>query len=197
MSVFEQISSVYDRGMRPLELLIFRRLRHRTFPQVEGRVLELGVGTGVNLPLYGPDARVTGCDASEEMLSWAAQRCQQGCEALVQADVQHLPFADGSFDVVAGSLLFCIVPDPGRGLSEARRVLGAEGRLVLLEHTRGSGLGAFLTDLLNPLWHACSRDCHLNRETVRTVEEAGFELQGVEQHLLGVVRLIEAMVRRD
>ena len=210
MSVFDGLSSIYDRGMRPLEWLIFRRLRRRTFPSLHGDVLELGVGTGVNLPLYGPEARVTGCDTSPEMLTWAAHRHTRSHVALVQTDAQCLPFADGSFDVVTGSLVFCSVAAPARGLVEARRVLRrpepfvpgpkdqgpaegrSGGRLVLLEHTRGSGMGAWLTDILHPLWHTWSRECHLNRETVQAVAEAGFQVQRVERHALGIVRVIEA-----
>jgi ubiquinone/menaquinone biosynthesis C-methylase UbiE len=164
------------------------------FPAIRGDVLELGVGTGINLPLYGPDARVTGCDASSEMLKWAARRRRQSHVALVQADAQHLPFADGSFDVVTGSLVFCSVASPAQGLGEARRTLKPEGRLVLLEHTRGSGLGRWLTDLLHPLWRRWSRECHLNRETVQAVEAAGFRVRRAEQHALGIVRVIEAVV---
>jgi ubiquinone/menaquinone biosynthesis C-methylase UbiE len=194
MSVFDGISSFYDMGLLPLELLILRRLRQQTFPVLKGNVLELGIGTGVNLSLYGPEARVMGCDASKEMLTWAAQRCTETCVGLTQSDVQRLPFADGSFDTVAASLLFCSVADPASGLAEVRRVLRSGGRLVLLEHTRGNGVGAWLTDTLHPLWHAYARDCHLNRETARTVAEAGFQVERVEEHALGIVRVIEATV---
>ena len=195
MSVFNEISSVYDVGVLPLELLIFRRLRQQMFPALRGDVLELGIGTGVNLPLYGPEARVMGCDASGEMLAWAVRHCATTCVGLAQADVQCLPFADGSFDTVAASLLFCSVADPARGLAEVQRVLRPRGRLVLLEHTRGSnGVGAWLTDTLHPLWHAWARDCHLNRETARTVAEVGFRVERVEEHALGIVQVIEATV---
>ena len=194
MSVFDGLAPGYDLGMLPLEWLIFRRLRRRVFPPLNGDVLEMGIGTGINLPLYGPGARVTGCDTSEEMLTWAARHRTRAPVVLAQADVQHLPFPDSSFDVVTGSLVFCSVTDPVQGLAEARRVLRPDGRLVLLEHTRGSGLGAWLTDIFHPLWHTWSRECHLNRETVQTVVEAGFEVQRVEQHALGVVRVIEATI---
>jgi ubiquinone/menaquinone biosynthesis C-methylase UbiE len=192
MAVFDGLASGYDLGMLPLEWLIFRRLRRQTFPPLCGDVLELGAGTGVNLPLYGPGACLVACDASGEMLVRAARRRTRAPVALAQADAQRLPFADGSFDVVTASLLFCSIADPARGLTEVRRVLRSGGRLVLLEHTRGSGLGAWLTDTFHPLWHTWSRECHLNRETARTVTEAGFEVQRVEQYALGIVRMIEA-----
>ena len=193
MSIFDGLAPAYDLGMLPLEWLIFRRLRQRMFPLLRGDVLEIGVGTGVNLPLYGPEARVTGCDTSLEMLAWAAHRPQNGT-ALTQTDVQRLPFPDDSFDVVAASFVFCSVTDPARGLAEARRVLRPAGRLVLLEHTRGSGLGGWLTDTLHPLWHSWTRECHLNRETTQIVAQVGFEVQRVERHAMGIVRVIEATI---
>ncbi len=192
MSVFDGLSSIYDLGMWPLEWLMLRNLRRQTFPLLRGDVLEIGIGTGVNLPLYGPGARVIGCDASEDMLVWAARRSHNGT-SLAQSDVQSLPFANGSFDVVAASFLFCSVADPAQGLAEARRVLRPGGKLVLLEHTRGnSGLGAWLTDTLHPAWIAWNKECHLNRETAQTVAQVGFKIRRVEQHALGIVRMIEA-----
>ncbi len=193
MSIFDSISSLYDRGMMPLELLILRRLRRQIFPTLHGEVLELGIGTGVNLPLYNSHTSMTGLDASAEMLSWAARRVDGAPLDLVQGDTQRLPFANGCFDVVAASLLFCSVVDPARGLTEARRVLRPGGQLMLLEHARGRGLGRWLTDLLHPIWHAWSRSCCLNRETAQTVSRVGFNVQNVERHVLGIFQVIEAL----
>jgi ubiquinone/menaquinone biosynthesis C-methylase UbiE len=195
MSVFDGISSTYDVGMWPLEHLMLRRLRLRLFPRLAGDVLELGVGTGVNLPLYGPEARLVACDRSGEMLSSAVERRAPGASTFVRADVQQLPFPDARFDVVSASFLFCSVADPSLGLREARRVLRPAGRLVLLEHTRGTrGPGAWLTDALHPLWKSWSRECHLNRETSEAVAAAGFRIQRVERHALGIIRVIEAQI---
>ena len=194
MGDFEAIAGAYDRGMRPLERLIFGRLRRRLFPQLRGRVLELGAGTGVNLPLYGPGARVVALDRSSEMLGWAARKRPQARVALVQADAQRLPFAAGAFDSVSGALVFCSIASPDRGLSESRRVLKSEGKLVLLEHTRGHGIGALVTVVVQPLWGVWSHECRLDRETLAAVVRAGFHVLNVDHHALGIVRLIEAQV---
>jgi phosphatidylethanolamine/phosphatidyl-N-methylethanolamine N-methyltransferase len=194
MGEYEAVAGAYDRGMRPMERLIFRKLRRHIFPRVRGHVLELGAGTGVNLPLYERGARVVALDRSGEMLTWAARRRPQARVALVQADAQRLPFADGVFDAVSGALIFCSVASPDRGLAESRRVLQAAGRLVLLEHMRGRGLGAILTGLVQPLWGIWSRECRLDRETVGAVARAGFHVLHVDHHLLGIVRSIDARV---
>ncbi len=193
MTIFDGLASRYDAGMRPLEWLFFRRLRRQIFPLLTGHVLELGLGTGINLPLYGTEAQVTGCDTSAEMLACAADRSTQAYVRLAQADVQHLPFAESSFDIVTASLLFCSVVDPAQGLSEVRRVLRPGGRLVLLEHQRGLGVGAWLTELLHPVWYAGNGVCHLNRETAQAVDEAGFRIERVDRYVLGIVRVIDAV----
>ena len=193
MGDFDDVSGAYDQGMRPLEWLIFRRLRRLIFPKLRGRVLELGAGTGVNLPLYRGGARVIALDASADMLARAARRPSQASVALVRADAQHLPFSSDAIDTVSGALVFCSISSPERGLSEARRVLQPGGRLVLLEHTRGRGVGAWLTDLLQPLWGIWSRECRLDRETSLAVTRAGFRILAIEQRALGIVRWIEAL----
>lgn len=194
MAVFDNIVSGYDLGLLPLELAALRELRRHAFPPLQGRVLELGVGTGVNLPLYGPGAQVVALELSGPMLARARRRPARAVVRPLQADAQWLPFADGVFDAVSGSLLFCSLAEPARALAEVRRVLRPCGRLVLVEHTRGRGLGAWLTDALHPLWYAFNGACHLNRRTVQMVAAAGFELTRVEERVMGIFRMIEAKV---
>lgn len=191
--IFDNLASGYDRGMLPLEVIALRELRRRAFPPLTGQVLELGVGTGVNLPLYGREARIVALDLSRPMLEEATPRAVQADARLVEGHAQYLPFADGSFDVVTGSLIFCSVPSPIDALKEIWRTLKPAGRLVLVEHTRGNGLGAWLTDLLNPLWLTISESCNLNRETAQTIAEAGFQLVRVEKRLLGIFKIIEGV----
>lgn len=190
-SIFDGLATGYDRGMLLLEGAVLRRLRRQAFPQVAGRVLELGVGTGVNLPLYGSGAQVTALDTSWPMLAQSARRRTHATVRLVQADAHFLPFADQVFEAVTGSLLFCSVVDPARALAQVRRVLAPGGRLVLVEHTRGHGPGAWLTDILHPVWFAFNGVCHLNRDTVRSVVEAGFQRVRNKAMVLGIFRLIE------
>ena len=193
---FDRIASPYDRGMAPLEKLGLGRLRARLVPHARGKVLEIGVGTGANLPFYPPSACVTAIDESPDMLAVAAQRAANldTCVSLGQMDVESLAFPAGHFDTVVASLVFCSVVDQTRALKELRRVLGKPGgQLLLLEHTRPHSRPlTWLADLLNIPWYAFNGRCNLNRETQESVAGAGFELEQVESVLGGLVRLIIA-----
>lgn len=192
---FDRIASPYDRGMAPLERLGLRRLRRRLVPNARGRVLEVGVGTGANLPFYQASTCVTAIDESPDMLGVAARRAATlgNCVSLGQMDVESLAFPAASFDTVVASLVFCSVLDQSRALGELRRVLDRPGVLLLLEHMRPRSRPlAWMADLLNIPWYAFNGRCHLNRDTQRSVVDAGFELVQVEGVLGGLVRLIIA-----
>jgi ubiquinone/menaquinone biosynthesis C-methylase UbiE len=198
MACFDALVSGYDLFMWPLERALFARLRQRAFAGVEGQVLEVGVGTGANLPFYPASSRVVAVDASTEMLAASRRRQTRAVVQLSQNDVHHLAFPEATFDGVVGSFLLCNVTDPPAVLQEVRRVLRPGGRLLLLEHVRGAHpWAARLTDLLDLPWHAWSRSCHLNRETEATVASAGFAITRSERYALGIVQLIEAVPATD
>lgn len=191
--LFDNLTSIYDVAMLPLEALVLRRLRPRLFHDLHGDVLEIGVGTGTNFVHYPPDTCLTGVDESLMMLEVANQRTRP-CFRLAQADVQRMPFPRNSFDHIVGSLVFCSVPDPLVGLRELYRILRPGGRLVLLEHVRGyTPLAAQVTDLINPFWNSFTRSCNLNRETARTVAAAGFTITHTERHAFTVFQIIKAV----
>jgi phosphatidylethanolamine/phosphatidyl-N-methylethanolamine N-methyltransferase len=194
MACFDALASGYDLFMWPLERALFARLRQRAFVNVEGQVLEVGVGTGANLAFYPDGSHVVAVDASAEMLALARRRRTHAVVQFSQTDVHRLAFPDATFDEVIGSFLLCNVADPLAVLQEVRRVLRPGGRLFFLEHVRGAQPWvARLTDLFDLPWHAWSRSCHLNRETEATVASAGFTITRSERYALGVVQLIEAV----
>ena len=189
---YDRQAGFYDFIEVPWELLIYRGLRRRLWSQVAGaRILEIGVGTGRNLPHHPAGARLVAVDLSPRMLRRAAghaRRLNQELDLLL-ADAQRLPFRDGAFDAGAATFVFCSVPDPVAGLQEVKRVVHAGGRVHLLEHVRASNpLIGRLMDLLNPIWVRLT-GANINRDTVANVQSAGIRLENVESRM-GIMRLI-------
>jgi len=166
----------YDVVMAPLGWMGLTAARRRLVEGLSGKVLEVGTGTGLALPGYPPSVQsVVAIDVDEAALARARRR-RQGV-TLLQADVQDLPFPDGSFDAVVSSLVFCSVAAPGRALEEVLRVLRPGGELRMLEHVRAPHpLLATTQDLVTPLWCKVSGGCRLNRETFELVRTAGFQV---------------------
>jgi ubiquinone/menaquinone biosynthesis C-methylase UbiE len=161
-------------------------------------VLEIGVGTGANLPFYnGAVSQVTAVDINPARLTDTLVRARAVNGRIPihigAADAQQLPFADDQFDTVLGTLVFCSIPDPMAALAEIKRVLKVNGRFLLIEHVRGQNpITQRLTDWLHPAWFALQRSCHLNRETAVTVQAAGFHIEETSTHGWGVIQLIKA-----
>jgi len=190
---FDRIAEPYDVTMLPLEWLILRRLRRDMILGLAGRVLEIGAGTGVNLPLYGDDVRLIVTDLSESMLRHARQRRLRASVDWVIADAQAMPFLSESFDHIAASLVFCSIEDPVSAAHEMYRVLRPDGGLSLLEHTRGSTrIARRLTDVLAGPWYRFTGSCHLDRETDQVLRRAGFEIERMNTYWGGAVRLVHA-----
>ncbi len=193
MGLFETCGTAYDVALWPAERLGLRAMRQRLLADVSGRVLEVGVGTGLNLSLYPAGASVLGIDPAWPMLTRATQRRRLE-QRLLQADVQALPFPDETFDWVVGTLVFCSVPNVVRGLTEIHRVLRPGGRVRLLEHVRGhTRLTRFLTEALDPLWYGLNGACHLNRDPARLFPEVGLNIVRRETRLGTLVEVIEAV----
>lgn len=192
---YDRQAGTYDLREAPLELL-FRRWRRRIWSLVPegGHVLEIGVGTGKNLPFYPQRTDLFAFDLSPKMLAKARrQAALQTVDAdLALMDAQSLGLAEASFDVAIATFVFCSVPDALRGLEEARRALRPEGRLLLLEHVRSKMpvLGRCM-DLGNNAAVALT-GANINRDTTSNVERAGFTVLEERDLFLDIVKLIVA-----
>ena len=158
-----------------------------------GRTLDVGCGTGRNLPLYPPVVSVVGLDPAWDSLLRARRRRDV---LLVQGSAVALPFRSGTFDTVVSGLVFCSVPDARRGLDEVRRVLKEDGALRMLEHVRSvTRWKARMQDRLQPFWTRWTGGCHPNRDTEQTVEAAGFTIDRDHYRAMKDLRRFSACVR--
>jgi ubiquinone/menaquinone biosynthesis C-methylase UbiE len=171
----EQIPWLYDAICAVAEWRGLDRWRRWVAGGATGRTLDLGCGTGRNLPLID-GARPVGVDPSLDALRRARRRA--GGAPLVQARAEALPFRDAAFDTVVSGLALCSVADPSRGLAEVRRVLRPDGTLRALEHVRSTvAWRARVQDAIQPAWTWAAGGCHPNRDTERAVEAAGFAIE--------------------
>jgi ubiquinone/menaquinone biosynthesis C-methylase UbiE len=181
---------LYDRWMVPwlLDLAMRNRLldhyRHQTIASARGLVLEVGVGSGVNLPLYGPAVtRVVGLDPSPELLRLASKRAADVVipVSLLRASAEHLPFPGAVFDTIVITWTLCSIPNPIAVLTEMRRVLKPGGRLLFVEHGLSPEIRvARWQHRLTPYWKRIGGGCHLDREMDKLIRAAGFQIDAIE-----------------
>lgn len=189
---YDRIARFYDLIDKPMDLLGVGSRRKRLLNQARGRTLEVGVGTGRNLSLYPDGVRLTGIDASANMLAKARRASTAGASdaTLELGDVQHLTYGDDSFDTVTATCVFCSVADPVAGLREVARVVRPDGQVLLLEHVRPrTALLGWLADRLSPVIRRLIGP-EINRRTEGNVVAAGLRIG--EVHRWGVWREIVA-----
>ncbi|HJW84177.1 MAG TPA: methyltransferase domain-containing protein [Anaerolineae bacterium] len=181
-SRYQRLSRVYDL-IEALPERRFRPWREKLWSLVRGsRVLEVGVGTGKNMPFWPREVSMAAIDLTPGMLERARRRAQVlNLKAdLYLGDVQALDFPDNSFDTAVATFVFCSVPDPVLGLRELGRVVKPGGQVLLLEHMRSANpVVGKLMDLLNP-WVVRVMGANINRRTVENVQKAGLILEKVE-----------------
>ena len=191
MSGHRFFAAIYDRLMSGTEDAGLREMRAGLLGEASGRTLELGAGTGLNLPHYGE--AVTDLTVTEPDPFMARRlRARVDAEAppgmtveIVEAPAEKLPFPDASFDTVVSTLVLCSVEDPDAASREIARVLRPDGRLLYLEHVRSEDpKSARWQDRLERPWGWFGAGCHPNRPTAETLVRAGFATEGLEHDKL-------------
>jgi ubiquinone/menaquinone biosynthesis C-methylase UbiE len=186
------VPRLIERVMREERLL---PLRQRVVRGARGRVLEIGIGAGANLPLYGREVMsLQGVDPSPYLLAHARRTAGwlPFPVSLLEQSAEHLPMADASVDTAVVSWSLCSIPDPLAALREVHRVLVPGGTLRFVEHglSPAPGLGRWQRRL-SPVWSRLAGGCRLDRRVDRLLERAGFSIEHVETgHLLPGPRLL-------
>ncbi|REB05241.1 class I SAM-dependent methyltransferase [Sporosarcina sp. BI001-red] len=176
---------VYDVAMKPLEATRFKKVRTGLVGNAEGRVLEIGSGTGINFPYYKNATQVDAIEPNPLMSKRANERLRYARVPiqLHECGAESLPFADDTFDTVVATLVFCTIPDPMKALAEMQRVSKPGAHLLFFEHVRMEPMLLSKTqDFLNPLWEKICDGCQLNRDTLDLVKKSGIEVAKVESY---------------
>lgn len=182
--------SVYTDRILPHLLNLAMRHKHlaayrsRVVPRAQGRVLEIGIGSGLNLPFYGAAvAEVVGIDPSGPLLRMAQGRgARSGVPVkLVEGSAEAMPLEDASFDTVLTTWSLCSIPDAPAALREMRRVLKPFGVLLFVEHGRApDGRVARWQERITPVWKRIAGGCHLHRSIDSLIRQAGFEIPDLQ-----------------
>lgn len=202
-------AAVYDPVMAIPERLALPPHRRYLVDGLSGRVLDVGTGTGANVPYLAERAAETtlevhAVEPDPHMRRRANEAARDAGLAveLCSASADRLPYADGSFDAVLVGIVLCTVPDPAATLDELSRVLRPGGELRFLEHVRAAGIEGWLQRLVDPVWTRLAGGCHVTRDTiglfaahgafdVLEVDRVGFGLFPAEPFVRGT------LVRRE
>ena len=173
-------------AMRRRDLAAYRQ---RVVPAARGRVLEIGIGSGLNLPFYGSAAdEIIGLDPSFPLLAMTDHLAQVSAArvTLLQGSAEAIPLESASIDTVVTTWTLCSIPQVTDALMEMRRVLKPNGELLFVEHGAAPDQNIrWWQDRLTPLWKPVAGGCHLNRPITRLIREAGFAMTDLRTGYMG------------
>jgi ubiquinone/menaquinone biosynthesis C-methylase UbiE len=193
--VWDSSAPSYDKQIAFFEKIQFGGGREWLGERAHGRVLEVGIGTGRNLPYYPPGAAITGIELSPAMLAIARERAAGlGREAdLREGDAERLPVGDAAFDTVVCALSLCTIPDPAAAIGEMKRVLVPGGRLLLLDHIGSTWPPVYAAQWLLERITIRAAGEHFTRRQLPLVQAAGFRIVETERLKAGTVERIHAV----
>jgi len=193
--VWDKAAPRYDKQMAFFEKIQLGGGREWLAQRAQGRVLEVAIGTGRNLPYYPADVTVTGIELSPAMLAIARQRAAGlGRDVGFQeGDAEHLPAGDASFDTVVCALSLCTIPDPAAAIGEMKRVLVPGGRLLLLDHIGSTWPPVYAAQWLFERITIRAAGEHFTRRQLPLVQAAGFQVVETERLKAGTVERIHAV----
>jgi len=194
LRAWEKSAPGYDRQMDFLEKIWFRGGREWLAARARGRVLEVGIGTGLNLPHYPAEVAITGIELSPAMLAIARRRVAGlGRDAdLRTGDAQALPFDGESFDTVVCAMSLCTIPDPAAAIGEMRRVLIRGGRLLLLDHIGSTWPPIRAAQWLLEQVTIRTAGEYFTRRQLPVVRAAGFDIVEAERLKAGTIERVFA-----
>lgn len=191
---YNRIAGLYDILEAPMEHL-FSKWRRELLSETSGETLEVGIGTGKNIPFYPENVDLTGIDFSPKMVEITNRKLRDHPRSntrIIQMDAEEMEFADNTFDNVVTSCVFCSVPDAVQGLKEIKRVCRDGGKVLMLEHVRSKKkiTGKFM-DIINPI-PLYIYGANINRRTYENLLKAGFKPEQIEVKniWLDIVKLI-------
>ncbi|APC47861.1 class I SAM-dependent methyltransferase [Virgibacillus halodenitrificans] len=185
---------LYDPIMKPLEKIKFNSIRRELLSHATGQVLEIGSGTGVNFPYYKHVDCVDAIEPNQQMIQQAKKNIASTNVPITiyQARAEQLPFERSVFDSVVSTLVFCTIPDPLQALEEIKRVSKPGAPILFFEHVRmEQPLLAQAQDMLTPAWKNICDGCHLNRDIVSFLGQAGLQVECINPHYKGLFLMIK------
>lgn len=185
----------YDRAMGFIERRLLRDSRSWACGQAEGRTLEIGIGTGLNLPWYRDGVDLVGVELSPRMLDLARRRSTElGLTVdLREGTAEDLDLADDSFDTVICTIALCAIPDDHQAVTEMIRVLRPGGKLILVDHVSSSRRGLRLLQRMLELWSIRHAGEHFTRRPIKHLYAAGLHIDHQDRYLAGIIERVVAV----
>lgn len=188
---------IYNFGMKPLEKGRFYHLRKDMISKVKGRVLEIGSGSGINFPFYRNVEQVDAIEPNPYMIKKSRKQLERTSVPIFCHDqkAEQLLFPNQTFDYVISTLVFCTIPNPEAALKEMIRVSKPNTTFYFFEHVKmESAVLAKTQDFLTPLWKVVCDGCHLNRNTVEIIKDAGLQIKEIKYYYKGLFIMVECTI---